>query len=203
MTKREFFSGISGSWEDYYAGLGELERLRAFSGHFRLRPGERVLDAGGGCGRLIPVVCEQVGAEGTLVELDFASGMHEISRSKPHPANVTFVLGDAHSLPLPDGKFDKVIALALLPHLDDKAKALKEFRRVLNPRGMLVIAHQMGRDALDRLHGQSLDPVKRDRLPENAILESLLAEACFASVEILDEPGQYVAWARAKPCAQI
>ncbi len=108
-----------------------------------------------------------------------------------------FILGDAHSLPLPNGDFDKVIALALLPHLDDKAAALKEFHRVLKPAGLLVIAHQMGREALDRLHGQSSEPVKHDLLPENPVLESLLAEPGFTAVEILDEPEQYVAWARA------
>jgi ubiquinone/menaquinone biosynthesis C-methylase UbiE len=197
MTKRDFFSLISGYWDDHHAEPGELERLREFSRHFQLRLGERVLDAGCGSGRLIPVVCEQIGAEGSLVEMDFASGMLEISRKKPHPGNVSFVQGDAHSLPLPDGDFDKVIALALLPHLDDKAAALKEFHRILKPGGLLIIAHQMGREALDHLHGQSSDPVKRDMLPENAVLESLLSAAGFSHIEILDETGQYIAWARA------
>ncbi len=196
MIKRDFFSQISGSWDGHHADPGELERLHVFSRHFRLRPGERVLDAGCGSGRLVPVICEQIGLEGSLVELDFAPGMLEISRSKTHPGNVTFSLGDAHSLPLSDGEFDKVIALALLPHLDDKAKALTEFHRVLKPGGLLVIAHQMGRQALDRLHGQSSDPVKHDMLPENAVLESLLAKAGFSTVEILDKPDQFIVWAQ-------
>lgn len=197
MIKRDFFSHISEFWEDRHTEPGELERLRAFSGHFRIRPGERVLDAGCGCGRLVPVICEGIGPDGSLVELDFAPGMLKISHSKPHPDNVTFSLGDAHCLPLPDNNFDKVIALALFPHLDDKVTALKEFHRVLKPGGILVIAHQMGRQALDRLHGESSDPIKRDFLPENATLKTLLTAAGFSAIKILDEPGQYVAWAQA------
>jgi ubiquinone/menaquinone biosynthesis C-methylase UbiE len=197
MHKSNFFSDISSSWDDQHTGREEIERLRLFAGHFRLQPGERVLDVGCGSGRLIPLVCEKIGPNGSLVELDFAPGMLDIGRGKPNNGNVTFMLGDAHAMPLPSNNFDKVIALALLPHLDDKAAALKEFHRVLKPGGLLVIAHQMGREALDRLHGQSSEPVRRDLLPKKPVLESLLAEAGFSGVEILDEPEQYVAWGQA------
>lgn len=197
MTKRDFFSHLSASWEDRHQEPEELERLRFFSRHFRLQAGERVLDAGCGCGRLVPVIGEAIGADGRLVELDFAPGMLETGRGKPHADNVVFVLGDVHCLRLPDDEFDKVIALALLPHIDDKVIALKEFRRVLRPGGLLVIAHQMGREALDRLHGGGGDVIQRDLLPGRAALAGLLAAAGFSDIEILDEPDQYIAWARA------
>jgi len=197
MPKRVFFSDLSSSWDEQHAGREEMERLLSFSGHFRLRPGERVLDVGCGSGRLIPVVCDQIGSDGSLVELDFAPGMLAVGRRKPHGGNVTFVLGDAHLLPLPDKDFDKVIALALLPHLDDKAGALREFHRVLKPGGLLVLAHQMGRKALNRHHGQSGKAVNRDLLPENRLLTKFLTTADFFAIEILDEPDQYIAWGRA------
>ena len=197
MHKSNFFSDISSSWDNQHAGREEIERLGLFAGHFRLQPGERVLDVGCGSGRLIPLICEKIGPNGSLVELDFAPGMLDIGRGKRNGGNVTFMLGDAHAMPLPSKDFDKVIALALLPHLDDKASALKEFHRVLKPGGLLVIAHQMGRETLDRLHGQSSEPVRRDLLPKKPVLESLLAEAGFSGVKILDEPEQYVAWGQA------
>jgi ubiquinone/menaquinone biosynthesis C-methylase UbiE len=197
MSKHVFFSDISRSWDEHHAGPEEQERLRLFAAHFRLRPGERVLDAGCGSGRLIPLICEVIGPAGSLVELDFASGMLELGQGKVNGGNVAFVPGDAHDLPLPDNDFDRVIALALLPHLDDKALALREFHRVLKPGGTVVLAHQMGREALDRLHGQSSGPVRHDLLPDGAILENLLAAAGFADIEIIDEPDQYIAWGRA------
>jgi ubiquinone/menaquinone biosynthesis C-methylase UbiE len=197
MHKSNFFSGISRSWDDRHAEPEELDRLRVFAEHFRLRPGERVLDVGCGSGRLITIVCEKIGPNGSLVELDFAPGMLAIGRRKANIGNVTFMLGDAHAMPLPGKDFDKVIALALLPHLDDPPCALKEFHRVLKPGGLLIIAHQMGREALDRLHGQSSEPVRRDLLPKKPVLESLLTEAGFFGVKIIDEPVQYVAWGQA------
>jgi ubiquinone/menaquinone biosynthesis C-methylase UbiE len=197
MTKSDFFSGISASWDERHSSPEEQEHLRLFAAHFRLRPGDRVLDAGCGSGRLIPVVCEIIGPGGSLVELDFAPGMLEIGRGKANGRNVAFVAGDAHALPLPDSDFDKVIALALFPHLENKDRALKEFHRVLRPGGLLVIAHQMGRAALDRLHGESSEPVRRDLLPAGEVLARQLAAAGFSASDVIDEPGQYLAWAQA------
>ncbi len=197
MTKSDFFSGISADWDERHSRPGEPERLKDFAGHFRLQPGDRVLDAGCGSGRLVPVICEIIGPDGSLVELDFAPGMLQVGRRKPHGPNVSFTEGDAHALPLPDNDFDKVIALALLPHLTDKDRALREFRRVLRPGGLLVIAHQMGRAALDRLHGESSEPVRRDRLPESRVLSELLEATGFSAIKIVDEAERYVAWGRA------
>lgn len=197
MNKHEFFSQLSGSWDEFHSEPGELDRLREFSRHFRLQAGDRVLDAGCGSGRLIPVVFDQIGCEGTLVELDFAKGMLAAAQEKPHGDHVRFVLGDLHHLTLPDGELDKVIALAVLPHIEDKKVAFAEFHRVLKPGGLLIIAHQMGRAALDRMHGESGEAVKRDLLPPNAVLEVLLAQAGFREIEICDEEAHYLAWARA------
>jgi demethylmenaquinone methyltransferase/2-methoxy-6-polyprenyl-1,4-benzoquinol methylase len=197
MPKRAFFSSISQSWDTEHSGNEEQEHLRIFARHFHLQPGEHILDAGCGSGRLIPLICEQIGGQGSLVELDFAPGMLEIGRRKAYGGNVTFMAGDAHALPFPEKVFDKVIALALLPHLDDKAVVLKEFRRVLKPGGWLVIAHQLGRDALNRLHGRCAAAVRYDLLPENHVLHDWLAEAGFSAIDILDEADQYVAWGRA------
>ena len=197
MTKNDFFSAISATWDERHSTTEEQERLRRFAVHFRLRPGDRVLDAGCGSGRLIPLICDAIGPQGSLVELDFAPGMLEIGRDKAQGRCVDFVAGDAHSLPMPDNDFDKVIALALLPHIDDKAVALKEFRRVLKPGGLLVLAHQLGREALDRMHAENSEPVKRDLLPQAQALTDLLNAAGFSTIEVLDERDQYVAWALA------
>lgn len=197
MPKRAFFSALAPKWDEEHSGRGELERLRIFAEHFQLRPGEHVLDAGCGSGRLIPLILAAVGPQGSLVELDFAPNMLEIGRGKAKGGNVTFQAGDAHDLPFAEKVFDRVIALALLPHLDDKAVALKEFQRVLKPGGWLIIAHQLGRDQLNSLHGRCSEAVRYDLLPENHVLQGLLAAAGFSAIDILDEADQYVARGRA------
>ena len=46
---------------------------------------------------------------------------------------------DAHKLPFPDDRFDRVIATCLLIHLQDPQKALEEWKRVLKNDGTLTI----------------------------------------------------------------
>jgi hypothetical protein len=55
----------------------------------------------------------------------------------------------------------------------------------------------MSREAINHLHGQSGEAVSCDMLPESRILHGLLAAAGFSTIEILDEPDQYVAWGQA------
>lgn len=54
-------------------------------------------------------------------------------------AGATVVCADARSLPLPDAVAGCVVALDVLEHIADEHAALGEWRRVLQPRGTLVV----------------------------------------------------------------
>ena len=50
-----------------------------------------------------------------------------------------FVKGDVQVLPYRSGRFDKVVSVCVLEHVDDDIKALKEMRRVLKKDGVLAM----------------------------------------------------------------
>lgn len=93
----------------------------------------RVLDAGGGYGRLSAPLAES--HDVTLV--DVSAEMLDEARRRC-PAGVELVLADARELPFPDASFDAVVALDLMPHLPDLNEGLQELRRVARPGAKIV-----------------------------------------------------------------
>ena len=54
--------------------------------------------------------------------------------------NLTFRQGSATEIPLEDASFDVVVSFETVEHLDGQVKMLSEIRRVLRPRGILVLS---------------------------------------------------------------
>jgi len=57
-----------------------------------------------------------------------------------HIANLQFKVGDAAKIPLPDDSVDVVVSFETIEHHDRHSEMLKEIRRVLRPRGGIVIS---------------------------------------------------------------
>lgn len=96
--------------------------------------GMRVLDVGGGYGRLAAPLAER--HEVTLV--DVSPEMLAEARERC-PPEVELVEADARRLPFPDESFDVVLALDLLPHLPDLGQGLSELARVARPGAQVVV----------------------------------------------------------------
>jgi ubiquinone/menaquinone biosynthesis C-methylase UbiE len=109
------------------AVLGELRRSA---------PGA-ILDVGCGTGLLTGRMRSELGRART-VGCDFSPGMlRQAARS--HPA-LPLVRGDAMRLPFADGSFDAVVSTEAFHWFPDQEAALREFFRVLAPKGRLLVA---------------------------------------------------------------
>lgn len=106
-----------------------------------LQPGERVLDVACGTGLVARLAAERVGPTGTVTGVDISPDMIEVAQPTPAPAvpAVDWQVGDAASLPLPDGAYDVVLCQMGLMFMEDRPRALSEMRRVLAPGGRLVV----------------------------------------------------------------
>jgi SAM-dependent methyltransferase len=109
-------------------GRWTLERL-SWSGD------ERVLDVGCGPGGLLHEMGRQRHGWGALLGLDVSSGMIAKAVSAAAGLPTSFFVGDAQSLPFPDGSFDVVMARHMLYHVPDIDRAVAEAARVLCPGG--------------------------------------------------------------------
>ncbi|WP_088282084.1 class I SAM-dependent methyltransferase [Kineosporia sp. A_224] len=130
--------------------------------------GPEVLDAGCGAGRMLPVLaaagCRAVGA-------DLSPEMVRRAR-QDHPGFETRV-GSLTALPYPDGSFDGVLSWYSTIHTPHERldAALAEIRRVLRPRGLVLVAFQAGEGSRDvaqgmRRLGLEVVLVRHHRTPE-------------------------------------
>ena len=138
--------------------------------HARLSEGERVLDVGSGLGVDSFIAREYVGDAGTVVGVDIAQAQvnHAQARATARgvQGNTRFVVGDAESLPFPDGGnelkidnviksddgqsessgFDAVISNGAFCLAPNKEVAFSELYRVLKPGGRIAVCTTTIRD---------------------------------------------------------
>lgn len=121
----------------WFVGVGNPFRVRT------PKPGERVLDAGCGCGLDAFVSALLVGPAGRVSGVDLTAEMLMLPRAvslKFSIQNVEFLETSIEDLPYEDGIFDLAISNGVLNLVPNKKVAFSELARILKPGGTLVAA---------------------------------------------------------------
>ncbi|WP_200834324.1 class I SAM-dependent methyltransferase [Amycolatopsis alkalitolerans] len=125
--------------ESYHPG--GLSLTRTLAERLRLRSGDRVLDVAAGPGATARLLA--VDYDVTVDGIDLGESTVERARGAVADAGlaakVSFHIGDAERIPLPDGVFDAAVCECALCTFPDKACAAAEFARVLKPGGRVGI----------------------------------------------------------------
>ncbi len=109
--------------------------------HYQVPPDARLLEVGGGPGRLWVQNLKRIPPGWQITLSDFSAGMvAEQRQTLGASGQFAFEVIDAQSIPYPDGTFDAVIANHMLYHVPDRPRALAEIRRVLKPGGYFYAA---------------------------------------------------------------
>ena len=95
---------------------------------------EYVLDVGSGPGKFAPALYE-ISPDIQYWGIDYLPGM-----LKNHPLQDRLSVADAQDLPFPEQSFDVVMANHMLYYVNDIDRALREFKRILKPGGILMVS---------------------------------------------------------------
>ena len=183
IDEREFFDRLAGEW-DKMRNTDE-RKIAELVNAVGLKPGDRVLDAGSGTGVLLPFIKKAIGELGTIAAVDFSAQMLACAREKYEGlGGISFHVADIMEFKT-NKKFDSIICFNFFPHIQDKKKFLCHISGYLQPGGTLVIMHDISREQVNSIHGES-ETVNNDRLPAGEIVAKWLQDADYEIQELFD-----------------
>jgi len=124
-------------WRQLSAAMGRHVTY-AIVDEAQVGPGMRVLDVASGTGEPAISIARLLGGTGTVTASDLSPQALAVGeqRAQQHGlANISFVAADAQQLEFPDASFDRVTSRLGIMFFADPARALREMRRVLKPKG--------------------------------------------------------------------
>lgn len=134
-------------------------------------PGESILDVGCGTGALEDALLRRC-RFGRLQAVDFSPVYVEHAARRIRDPRVSFEVGDACALNLPDGSFDRVLSLLVLHFVPKAEQAVAEMKRVARPGAVVAAAvwDARGSFVANRLFfdtAAALDPKAGERRARN------------------------------------
>lgn len=197
MNERHYFNSKAGQW-DSLMPADERARVEGLIAALGLQRNSRVLDVGCGTGIIIPALRRQVGAYGHVVAIDIAEQMLVRAHEKL-PSERECVAADVHALPFTNQSFDAVVCFNCFPHFHDKPRAFLQMQQLLRQGGALYICHSRSREGINALHSGLSGVVQKDRIPPDAAMRELFANAGFQDIDICNAAESYRAQGY-KPC---
>jgi ubiquinone/menaquinone biosynthesis C-methylase UbiE len=167
------------------------QRLRTLAA-LGLRRGESVLDAGCGTGLLLEQEALAVGPEGRAEGVDSSTDMLALAEARCATlVQVNLQIGSADSLTFDDACFDALSCTQVLLYVEQMERALKEYHRVLKPRGRVAIVETDWGGAIlnsgDITMTQAVFNAWSDEVPNPYLprrLVPLLRDAGFGGIQV-------------------
>lgn len=123
--------------EGHHKTLTYGEHLSRYLSVLDITKGKTVLDIASGAGYGTKLIA---GSAKKVYGIDYSADAVAYAQNKYGASNITYKVGDAHDLPLPDDSVDVVVSLETIEHLKDPKKFIKEVKRVLKKDGQFIVS---------------------------------------------------------------
>jgi len=134
--KRNYFDIITslGASSTHLDGIKATKEMIKIA---KIKGNEKILDVGCGTGYTACYLAKKYGCK--VIGIDASKKMIDVAnkKAKKMQVDVNFKVANAHKLPFKDNTFDILIGESITAYLD-KDKAIKEYFRVIKPKGIIV-----------------------------------------------------------------
>ena len=163
---------------------------------------ERVLDLACGPGIVAEVITQHVRR---VVGVDITPAMIRLASerlAKAHLTNGVFAVSSAETLPFEENEFDQILTRLSFHHFTDVAAVLAEVRRMLRPRGRLIVADVVSSEDADEaaLHNsleRLRDPTHVRMFAPSELIEIIRAAGfSVVSDEMWEQQRAFTEWAQ-------
>ncbi len=126
---------------DQFHGRG-IDATEEVAGILKAAATDRLLDIGSGIGGPARYMAQRFGCRVTGIDLtgEFVEVARHLTRLLGLESKVDFELGDALTMPFADSSFDGAYSMNVSMNIADKAALYREIRRVLKPKGWLMLS---------------------------------------------------------------
>ena len=167
MNKQDviaFFDRLAPQWDGDMIRSDEI--IGAILDNAGIAAGMSVLDVACGTGVLFPDYFDRGITD--LTGIDISSEMVRICREKFPGTPV--ICGDVENYDF-GRKFDRIMVYNAFPHFPDPERLIRHLAGLLNPGGILTVAHGMSRAQIDHHHEGPASKVSVGLIHEDALAE--------------------------------
>jgi len=103
----------------------------------KLIEGKKILDFGCWAGSMTEAIAKK---GGKVIGIDYRQSAIDIANDFHKLSNITYEVRDFFSDPFPESFFDCIVFTEVIEHVDNPAAYLREFNRILQPGGFLILS---------------------------------------------------------------
>ncbi|MFX0058127.1 MAG: class I SAM-dependent methyltransferase [Candidatus Heimdallarchaeota archaeon] len=128
---------------DNYFRRRFIQKPNLLAERMYLEPGMIVVEIGPGKGNYTKAVANKISPDGKVYAIDIQESIVNRLKEKIKEEKIDNIIpkvDDAYNLSFADESVDRIFAIACLPEIPDPIKALKEFKRILKPNGIVSLS---------------------------------------------------------------
>jgi len=139
MSNSSTFNASDGAGYELVMGRWSKRLAGPFLEFVGVAEDEQVLDFGCGTGSLTFTLAERANVR-SICGIDYSAAYVAYAKQRSSDSRIEFRVGDACSLPFPDGRFDRVLALLVLHFVPQPERAVAQMCRVARPGATVAAA---------------------------------------------------------------